>query len=460
MSSISPSQRCHVVPSHGERVRPDTYSASYSIAPVSSRQDFQTPRVETVGGILLFSATVAALIWANSPWAASYTELWSFRLRLGWGSLAIEESLHGWVNDGLMTIFFFVVGIEIKQEMVLGQLAHLRDAILPVVAAIGGVIVPAGIYFAINAGGGGAHGWGVPMATDIAFAMGVVALAGRLVPPALKVTLLALAVVDDIVAIVVIALFYGSGTDLRWLALAVGAIVVVLVMQHLGVEAIVWYVPVGALAWYAMFRSGVHATIAGVVLGLITPVISRGSSGDQLRRLGDDSTSGPTQRLSSGDGIVVEQFEVIDERSVAQRIENRLTPFSSYLVIPLFALANAGIVLSTSSLRSALSSRVSLGVFLGLFVGKVLGITGAVGALIRSGRAELPEGVTMRHIVAMGLTAGIGFTVSLFISDLAFDDGEVVNQAKMAILAASIISAASGLGALWLVDRLAGKQPS
>lgn len=399
--------------------------------PDAEKSDLQSSNVETLGGLLLFGATVAALVWANSPWSSSYEHLWSTTIRVGFGSLAVEEDLLGWINDAVMTIFFFVVGIEIKQEMALGHLRRLKDAFLPVAAALGGVVVPAVIYFAINHGGAGEHGWGIPMATDIAFAMGLVALAGRLVPPALKVTLLTLAVVDDIAAILVIAVFYGQGVSLLWLAAALAGLGVVWVMQKLGVTAIAWYVVVGVIVWYLMYRSGVHATIAGVALGLMTPVVTPAGR--------------PTR-------IVRTEFEYVDTGSVAQRLETTLTPWSSFAVIPIFALANAGIALTGDSIAAAATSRVALGVFLGLVVGKVTGITSTVWLLVRTGVADLPEGLTMAHIAAMGLAAGIGFTVSLFITGLAFDAPVLTLDAKAGILFASLVSAVLGLGALWLVD--------
>lgn len=405
---------------------------------MSSKQDFGSTNIDIIGGLALLGATVVALIWANSPWADSYASLWSTHLTIGWGSWAITEDLAHWVNDALMAIFFFVVGIEIKQELVLGQLSRAKDAMLPVAAALGGVVVPASLFFLINRGGAGQHGWGIPMATDIAFAMGLVALAGRLVPPALKVTLLALAVVDDIVAIVVIALFYGSGVSMPWLAFAVVALGAVHLMKRMGVTPIPYYVVVGTIVWYATYRSGVHATIAGVAIGLLTPV----------------------ETPAGHDAVIThEDFEIVDETSVAQRLENRLTPFTSFVVIPLFALANAGIALNGKSLSAAASSKVAIGVFVGLAVGKVTGITGTVAILVKSGLAELPKGLTMAHIAAMGVAAGIGFTVSIFITGLAFDHPAMVVEAKTAILFASLVSALLGLAMFWLVDRRTASQP-
>lgn len=402
------------------------------VGPDAEKSDPHSSSVETLGGLLLFGATVAALIWANSPWAESYEHLWSMNIRIGFGSLAVEEHLLGWINDAVMTIFFFVVGIEIKQEMTHGQLKRPKDAMLPVAAALGGVVVPAIIYFVINRGGPGEHGWGIPMATDIAFAMGLVALAGRLVPPALKVTLLTLAVVDDIAAILVIAIFYGQGVSLLWLAGAFAGLGLVRVMQKTGLTAIVWYVPVGVAVWYMMYRSGVHATIAGVALGLLTPVVA------------------PPDKPGE---IIEGEFEQIHTGSPAQRIETALSPWSSFVVIPLFALANAGITLTSESIRTAATSRVAIGIFLGLVVGKVTGISATVWLLVRTGLAELPKGLRMAHIVAMGLAAGIGFTVSLFITGLAFDIAELTLDAKAGILFASLVSALLGMAALWFVDK-------
>ncbi|MEI2640501.1 MAG: Na+/H+ antiporter NhaA [Microthrixaceae bacterium] len=405
---------------------------------MSTRQDFQTPKVEILGGVLLLSATVAALVLANSPWSTGFIDFWHTEVRLGWSSTAVELTIEGWINDALMAIFFFGVGIEIKQELVLGQLAHLKDALLPVGAAVGGVILPALIYLGFTAGTPGVHGWGIPMATDIAFVMGLVALAGRMVPSALKVTLLALAVVDDIIAIVVIALFYGDGVDVAWLIAALIGLSVVSLMKVTGVRAIGWYVLVGSVIWYFTFRSGVHATIAGVTLGLLTPVVS--------------DRSGAKSNPDDG-SIVYEEFEVVDETSVAQRLENRLTPVSAYLIVPLFALANAGISLGSGALSDAVSSPISRGIFFGLVAGKVTGVTLATAILVRLGMAKLPPGITMSHIVSMGLAAGIGFTVSLFITGLAFENPMMVLEAKAGILAASLVSGLLGLAGFWFMDR-------
>lgn len=356
--------------------------------------------LEVVGALLLLVATGVALVWANSPWRASYGSFWSGG---SVGGLDRQEL----VDDVLMSLFFFVVGMEIKRELVTGELRDPRSIALPVAAALGGMVAPALIFTAIVAGGPGAHGWGVPIATDIAFALGVIALLGSRVPPPLKVLLLTLAIVDDIGGIVVIAAFYSDSVALGWLAVAGALTVGVWVLHRRGLMRLPVLVVAGAALWFAVHASGVHATIAGVVLGLSMP-------------------AGP-RRPMSGPGC---------ERSIAA-----LHPWTSALIVPLFALANAGVELSGGALTSP--SPVLLGVLAGLVVGKPLGIAGAAWLAVRSGAARLPAGVRWVHVVGMGAVAGIGFTVALFIADLSFTD-DLLTDAKVGILAASLIASLAG----------------
>lgn len=362
--------------------------------------------VEALSGIAVFAAAIAALVWANVA-TGSYTTFWHHHLDLSFGSVDLDLSRAHWITDGLMTVFFFVVGLEIKREVVRGELRDPRTASLPVIAAIGGMAVPALFYFAVNAGEPTAKGWAIPMATDIAFAVGVLAILGPRVPRRLKLFLLTLAIVDDIGAIVVIAVFYSDGIGFGWLAAALGAIAVVLLMQRLGVASPWAYVLPAVALWLFVDQSGVHATIAGVVLGLLTPARPYGG------------------------------------KQVIEGLEHRIHPWSSFVVVPLFALANAGVVIDSESVRRAASSSVALGIVLGLVIGKPLGITLAtwLGTKARVGR--LPEGLDWRHVVGLGAVAGIGFTVALFVDDLSFV-GPTFDDAVMGILAGSLLSGIIG----------------
>ena len=398
--------------------------------------------VEAAGGILLLGATVVALVWANSPWQSSYVDLWSTEAVVRIGSAEVAENLQHWVNDGLMAVFFFVVGLEIKRELVTGDLSEPRDAMLPAFAALGGMVVPATIFLAVNAGGDGAgrDGWGIPMATDIAFAVGVLALLGDRVPAPAKLLLLALAIVDDIGAILVIAVFYTDELALGWLAAAIVGLVVVTQMRRLRV----WYPPLylvaGVLVWWFTFQSGVHATIAGVALGLVTPArpLLPAFQADQIA----DRLSADTD--VSADEVREVSFELRESVSVAERLGDALHPWSSYLIVPIFALANAGIPLSWDALGDAAGSALTAGVVVGLVVGKPLGIVAATLLTVRLGLGRLPDGLGWRHVWGIGALAGIGFTVSLFVSGLAFDAATQRNQAALGVLAASAVSALTG----------------
>lgn len=353
-------------------------------------------RTESAGGAVLIAATLGALVWANVA-GNSYHELWSTHLTLP--GPAHPLTLGQWVNEGLMAIFFFVVGLEIKRELVDGELRDPRSAAVPIVAAVGGMAVPALIFVMLTAGTRFGHGWGVPVATDIAFAVAVLRIAGRHVARGVGLVLLTLAIVDDLGAIAVIAIFYSSGISARWFAAAAGGIIVVLVLRRL-VETPTWFVVPALVIWIALLRAGVHATIAGVLVGFLTPV-----------------------RTRSG-------------REVLGPLEQRFHPWSSFVVLPLFALANAGIVISADRLRAATENRLVVAVALGLVVGKILGIGGGAWLATRLG-GRLPAGVGARGVVAIGALGGIGFTVSLFVADLAFR-GDTLNTAKIAILGASL----------------------
>ena len=380
---------------------------------------------ETAGGILLLIATIAALVWVNAPFGSTYEDFWQTHLTIGAGSLNIDESLRSWVNDALMALFFYVVGLEIKRELIEGELSEPRKAMLPVAAALGGMIAPAAIYAAFNAGHSGADGWGIPMATDIAFAVGVVALVGSSVPPPMKVFLLALAIVDDIGAIVVIAIFYSGGIQFAWLGATAGIFVVVALLGRMNARSVVPYLVVGVVAWVAVFESGVHPTIAGVVLGLLTP--ARPSA----------SHAAPDEPAR-------------DSEAALDRVERGLHPWTSYLIVPLFALANAGIAIDGGALADAVHSRISIGIAVGLIAGKPAGILLFAWLATRLGMATLPGGTSWRQLAALACAAGIGFTVSLFISALAFADDGQLREAKLGILGASLVMGLLGFLALRL----------
>ena len=396
--------------------------------------------VEASGGILLLAAAVVALVWANSPWSASYRDLWTTELTVGIPGHGITEDLRHWVNDGLMALFFFVIGLEIKQELTNGQLTSVKEAAIPAAGALGGMMVPALLYLALNLGGDGADGWGIPMATDVAFALGVLALLARFVPPQLKVLLLGLAIVDDIGAIVVIAVVYTGGLKGAWLGAAATGLLVVLVLRRVGVRFLPIYVVLGAGIWLATFESGVHATIAGVALGLLTPA---------RPFLPDIDADRVADELSADRHVTAAEvrdisFRIRESIPMTERLQDLLHPWTSYVIVPAFALANAGVRVSGNALADAATSPVTLGVVLGLVVGKVIGVAGAIALATRLGIGRLPASVTNRHILGMAGLAGIGFTVSIFITGLAFEDPRLTDEAKIGVLAASAIAAAVG----------------
>jgi NhaA family Na+:H+ antiporter len=392
---------------------------------------------EAAGGVLLVLAAVVALVWANSPWKASYLRLWHSTISIEVAGHALSLDLQHWVNDGLMTIFFLVVGLEIKRELTSGHLANRRAATLPVAAAFGGMIVPALLYLAI-AGRAAAKGWGVPMATDIALAVGVLALAGKGAPPGLRAFLLGLAVVDDIGAIAVIAIFYSTGVAFGWLAAAVAGVLATVVLQRFGVYQTLVYVMLGTGVWFALHEAGIHPTLAGVAMGLLAPVTPRvDPQFIDAEEFAD---------LSSAEHALESASLARSTVSTVEWLEHVLHPWTSFFIVPVFALANAGIVVSNSSLNAATRSPITWGIIVGLVVGKPLGVMIAAKLAVRSGRADRPAGTTSRQLFGAGNAAGIGFTVALFIAELAFtDDRGVANlrdvtDAKMAILFASVVS--------------------
>ena len=390
-------------------------------------------RTEAAGGTLLVIATVVALIWANSPLRGAYEALWSTDFSLSLGRYVFGFDLHHWLNDGFMTLFFFIVGLEIKREATSGHLATRKTLALPLFAAIGGMVIPAVTYLLI-AGGTEPRGWGVPMATDIALAVGVLSVLGTRVSPSIRAFLLGLAVVDDIGAIVVIAIFYSTGVSATWLLLALASVACTLILKRLDVQWVTAYLVTGLFLWFALYQGGVHPTIAGVVMGLLTPIT-------------------PKRNLNFEDADEIASDPSVDAHStvsVVEWFEHILHPYTSFLIVPLFALANAGIELSGESLRNASTSVIAWGVFAGLFVGKPIGIVTAVFIARKSGLAATPEGADSRVFLGVGSAAGIGFTVALFISDLAFTDPTHQADAKLAILVASVASAILSLAILGL----------
>jgi NhaA family Na+:H+ antiporter len=364
---------------------------------------------EVGGAGVLVVATVTALVWANGPGRGAYRSLWSSRAGVHAAGHAVELTLHGWVNEGAMALFFLVVALEVKRELVRGELRQPRRAAVPVLAALGGMVVPALVFTAIAGGGERGGGWGIPLATDIAFALGALALVGRRAPSSLKVFLLTLAVVDDIGAIVVIAVFYSAGVSGAALAAAAGIAAAGVALRVARVRVAPPYVVVGVALWLALHEAGLHATLAGVFMGLLVPADARPG-----------------------------------RRPPVERLERVLHPWTSYAVIPLFALANAGVPLSTSVLGDAVTSRVTLGVAVGLVAGKVVGITGATWLACRLGIGVRPAGASWRDVSGVAMLAAIGFTVSLFIADLAYDAPALVDEARIGILAAGVVAACGG----------------
>jgi Na+:H+ antiporter, NhaA family len=402
-------------------------------------------RVEAAGGIVLVLAATAAMVWANSPWAGSYEALWHTEVTLRFGGLEISEDLRHWVNDALMVVFFFVVGLEIKYEIVAGELRDPKAASVPIIAAFGGMAVPALIYAAFNVGGPGSVGWGIPMATDIAFAVGVLSLLGSRIPSPARVFLLTLAIVDDIGAIAVIAVFYTADLSLTWLAIAGLLLLLMLGLRIVRVWSMSVYVVLGVAVWLATYESGVHATIAGVLLGLLAPALPLLDQ-DGAKRYARAAIA--DEHLDAGE-LRRFRFLLGESVPVAERLSAQLHPWSSYVVLPIFALANAGINLSGEALADALASPVTAGVALGLLVGKTVGVAAASWISVMLGLGRLPHRTTWTMLVGLGAVAGIGFTVSLFITGLSFAEGSQLEaDAKVGILGASLVAALGGSGLL------------
>lgn len=407
----------------------------------------------TTGAMVLAVATVVAMVLANSPIHEQFLAFWDIHAGFTVGNLEFDQSLLHWVDDALMAIFFFVVGLEIKREFIVGELSNVRGAALPIIAAVGGMVVPAGLYIALNAGGPGAAGWGVPMATDIAFALGVLALLGSRVPAGLKVFLTALAIADDIGAIMVIALFYTDNVEVLWLLGALVPLAAMIIMNRKGVDNPAPYFATGTALWFCFLNSGIHATLAGVIAALAIPAAAKLTPLeftnvcrlriDEIENL--DVPGAHTLQDNNQQKLALDiQRAAIKSTAPLQRLEFTLAPVSTLFVLPLFALANAGVPVEGAEL----GSRTVLGVLLGLAVGKPLGIGLFTWLAVRFRVGSLPTGVNWKHIIGVGMLAGIGFTMSLFVANLAFTDAEVAANAKVGILVTSMLSGA--LGYLWL----------
>jgi len=412
-------------------------------------------KTESFSGILLIAFMLVALIWANSPWSASYESLWQTQVNVSIGSFKIDKPLLLWINDGLMAIFFFVVGLEIKRELLVGELSSLRQALFPIAAALGGMLVPAALYLAFNANGPGASGWGIPMATDIAFALGILALLGKRAPLSLKIFLTAVAIVDDIGAVMVIALFYTEKIVWVSLAAAGGIFVVLMILSRLGVRKPLPYAILGIVLWVAFLKSGVHATIAGVLLAMTIPASTKIDRKGFLERARDYLDQFEEEGIRNGKTFTTKKQRALLQgvedcahavEAPLQRLEHSLHPWVAFFIMPVFALANAGVDLRTDII-AALVNPITLGIMAGLVIGKQVGITFMAWLVTRIGLSRKISGVSWRQIYGASMLAGIGFTMSLFISNLAFSDPVMLTNAKVGILAASFISA--GLG--WLI---------
>jgi Na+:H+ antiporter, NhaA family len=407
-------------------------------------------QVETAGGIVMLVSGIVALIWANSPWSDAYEDLFDTSIAIRIGDLVdLDLTLHAWVNDGLMSLFFLVVGLEIKRQLVSGELRDRRAAALPALAALGGMIVPAGIYVLLNLGGA-TEGFGIPVATDIAFAVGVVTLAGSRVPSGARIFILTLAVVDDIGGIIVIALFYADDVQPWWLVVAAASVAVAYAARRGEVRSIVAYIGLGVVCWYALHEAGVEAAIVGVLFGMLTPA----------EPFHDPAEFGAVSRtfvdrIESGDDIATTDFGryVAETASPLERIEHLLNPWVAFAIVPVFALANAGVSVDTEGL----DTNVFLGVLVGLVVGKLVGVFAFTWLAVRTGIGRLPHRTSWGHVAGLSATAGIGFTVALFVAGLSFDDDNLLRSAKLGILCASFVAGILGYTLLRLAKEPADR---
>ncbi|WP_062430363.1 Na+/H+ antiporter NhaA [Herbidospora daliensis] len=404
-------------------------------------------RTEAGSTSVLLGATLAALLWANSPWGHTYEAFWHIKAGLSFGDAVFSLDLRHWVNDGFMTLFFFLIGLEISYEVRLGQLTDRRLLAVPAVAAFGGLLVPALVYLALNAGGPGAGGWGVPIATDTAFVLGVLAVVGARCPEPLRAFLLTLAIVDDVLAIIVIAVFYTAELSVPSLFVAAALLAAIVMLRWLKIWRAPAYITLGFALWVATLESGVHPTLIGIALGVLVFVYAPNeykllTAGEAVHEFTADPTARGARRAAR---------KVQSAVSVNERLQLRISPWSSYLIVPVFALANAGVVLDAESLRRAVTSPITIGIVLGLLLGKFVGIALGTWLPLRLKWGVLPGNLVWGQLLGGAAVSGIGFTVSLFIVGLAFDDPAVQSQAKIGILAGSLLSALTG----WLIFRMA-----
>lgn len=409
---------------------------------------------EASGGILLIICTVIALGWANSPWFHSYHDLWHTHLTVNLGNLLnLDYTIHYWINDGLMAIFFFTVGLEIKRELLVGELSSMQKASLPIAGALGGMVAPALLYIIFNTEGEGVNGWGIPMATDIAFVVGIMALLGPRIPLTLKIFVLALAIADDIGAVMVIAIFYTAEISITALIIAAIVLVLLVVLNKLGTNSLIPYTVLGIILWLAFLKSGVHATIAGVLLAFTIPASSRYNTqkfSDKVKDLINkfDSTGNHGENVLSNQerqtNVMAIEESCEKVLTPLQRFEHGLHPLVAFFIIPIFALANAGVTLAGLDILAALLSPVSLGIIAGLFIGKQLGIFAFSFLAVKLKLASLPKGVNWKNLYGAGILAGIGFTMSLFIAGLAFNIPELLDLSKIGILTGSLLSGVVG----------------
>jgi len=412
---------------------------------------------QTTTGIVLMFMTVLALVLANTPLAEGYSHFFHINIELNIGSWQLSHSIHHWINDGLMAVFFFIIGLEIKREILVGELSNIKVAILPIISAVGGMLFPALIYLYINSGTIGATGWGIPMATDIAFAISALVLLGKRVPTALVTFLVALAIVDDLGAVLVIAIFYTEEIHMLPLALAGGMFLILVIFNRFGIHRILPYFIVGIFMWFFMLESGVHATIAGVIAAMAIP--------SKPKQIPNTFTKETKALLDEYDNFPTEENHMMNEKqkSILMRIEDKIkdvgTPASrlehslhlpiALIIIPLFALANAGIAIDFSSISSTIIEPISLGIIAGLILGKVMGIFGVAWIAIKLKIASIPKDSSMSQIFGVAFLGGIGFTMSIFVADLAFlGNPELIFQAKIGILSASLFSGLFGF--IWL----------
>ncbi len=425
---------------------------------------------QTTSGVLLMLCAIAALFIANSQWNQTYIHILEMHFTIGLEGFQLSKSLHHWINDGLMAIFFFVIGLELKREILVGELADPKQAMLPIIAAIGGMVVPVAIYMLINPQGPTFTGWGVPMATDIAFALGALALLGKRIPKNLLTFLVALAIVDDLGAVIVIALFYTDTLNLVALGLAASLFFLLVALNLGGVRRSLPYILIGVILWIAMLKSGVHATLAGILLAFTIPMRPKYEPGRFLVQIGEmigqikqaylheknilknDELRSQVRALGEGVHLV---------QAPAQILEHKLHLPSAYIVIPIFSLANAGIPIDWSSLGSIVAHPVSMGVALGLVLGKLIGIAGFTWLAVKFGMTNLPSGVNFKHIIGVALMGGIGFTMSIFIAELGFvNQAQDLLMAKTGILLASVVAGFSGFAWLYFSYRQSEKKRS